>query len=140
MSFTAFIWSILIIIVAGLVLILLVVRTKYWKMHLEDEPMDRIIRGEKVTEFRLWKPKWRGIQRGDIVEFWSLDELRFVRVKVLQVDWTFDFENLLRYYSNLGWLERPYDEQLVRLEKRYPESECRRYSGVFGLHFQVIST
>ena len=109
-----------------------------WVMHLEDDPMELIKRGLKVFEFRLDKPKWKNIQKGDIVEFQSMDGLRFVRVEILETVRFPQFEELLRYCEHRDLLEKPYDIQLASLKIRYSEAERKKYGRVFGFHFELL--
>ncbi|HSX24551.1 MAG TPA: hypothetical protein VLG69_01135 [Candidatus Andersenbacteria bacterium] len=112
-----------------------------WNMHLEAIPMERIRSGLKQVEFRLDKPKWRDIAVGDTVTFTqeaNPDETLIVRVLELMRFPT--FRDLLTYCELRGLLEecRSIDEQVRRLETRYPAEERAKYERVFGLRVEAI--
>ncbi len=115
-------------------------------MGLEEGPMNRMRSGLKSGEFRLDKEKWRNIQVGDNIEFELRDKqdetivLDTLRVEVLEVVRRSTFRELLEYVYANGWGEqdRPLEDQLTSLERRYSTDERSKYPGVVGFHIKPL--
>lgn len=113
-----------------------------WTMGLESSPMNRMKSGLKKVEFRLDKPKWKDLAVGDTIEFHEEPgHQRKLRVRVLEVIRCSTFRELLEYCNQLGCLEpgRNLEEQVRRLDERYPKEEWMLYGNVLGIRLEVVN-
>lgn len=108
---------------------------RVWNLGLEPDPWNRTKEGKPV-EYRLNKPEWKDMAVGDIIEYGLEPErTQIVKVEVIELMRYASFPELLDYCDRNGYTElhRTRDEQLQRLERRYPEEMRMQYDGVLGI-------
>jgi len=111
-------------------------------LGLEPDPFERMKSGQKTIEFRLNKPKWKDMVIEEVFRFAKVpDRAETLTVKILELIRFPSFLQLLEYLKQQGRLEagRSVQEQLQRLETRYPKNERNKYPGVLGIRIKVIS-
>ena len=116
-------------------------QSQVWIMGLEKDPFERIASGRKVVEFRLDKPKWKNLAVGDKLTFAQEPcRTKTIIVEVAELMRYATFRDLLKYCERNGLLEegQTVEEQVRRLQQRYPESEREKYSGVLGIRVKAI--
>ncbi|MEX1997711.1 MAG: hypothetical protein WEA04_03515 [Candidatus Andersenbacteria bacterium] len=114
---------------------------RVWKLGLEPDPWQRTKEGKPV-EYRLNKPEWKDMAVGDIIEYGLEPErTEIVRVEVLELLRYPTFAELLDYCDQYGYIEphRTKQDQLERLERRYPEEKRKQYNGVLGIRQRPLT-
>lgn len=112
-----------------------------WHLGLEPDPWQRTKNGKPV-EYRLNKPEWGKMAVGDVIEYGREPErVEIVRVEVLELMRYPTFAELLDYCDEHGYIEthRTKEEQLQRLEARYPKEKQQQYDGVLGIRQRPIA-
>ena len=111
-------------------------------MKLQDEPFQKIARGEKTFELRLYDEKRKSIRIGDEIEFvHATDSQRRLRCVVLNLHLFDTFEAL---YRTLPLLLCGYTEENLAtasytdMEKYYTREQQNQY-GVVGIEIQLLS-
>lgn len=108
------------------------------KMKLAVAPFEKIVRGEKVIESRLYDEKRQQINLGDKIEFTSNDDsLRKVMTTVKALHRYSDFENLFSDFSPSLFGGTSKEKLLKEIEIFYSEEEQNQY-GVIGIKIEVL--
>ena len=108
------------------------------KMKLEREPFEKIIRGQKIIESRLYDEKRRQINIGDHIEFISIrNPSKKILTKVKALYRYGSFKDLFSdlpsdYFGSISKTE------LIReIKTFYSEDEERKY-GVIGIKIELL--
>lgn len=106
------------------------------RMHLAPMPFDRMERGEKTIEMRLYDEKRRKIRIGDVIRFESTEDETDVMYMLVQDLYVFD--SFAALYRSLPLTACGYTEQELPsaspadMDRYYPPEEQRKY-GVVGI-------
>lgn len=110
------------------------------RMRLAYDPFDRIDRGEKTIELRLYDEKRRRIRPGDAIRFECPEDedVLYVRVNALRV-----FPSFAELYENLPLTACGYREEELPsaspedMRRYYSEEDEKRY-GVVGIEIEML--
>ena len=103
------------------------------KHHRLPEAFERVKKGEKRFEIRLFDEKRQRIKIGDIIEIYKLPENKeTLTVKVIGLSRFDNFEDL---FSAFGNMIKPADKKI--LKKVYTKKKEKKY-GVLVIHFRLI--
>ena len=111
------------------------------KMILNKAPFDKINKGIKTIELRLYDEKRRLMSEGDIIEFTCGDDRREVMLcRIIKMHIFDSFEAL---YSNLpllkcGYTKSDIDTASPKDMKEYYSSEKEELYGVVGIEIKLI--
>ena len=102
------------------------------KMHLHDEPFQKIKNGKKKIEMRIKDEKRSTIKVGDTIEFENRKTKEVISKKIINLYSYKNFEELIKNYNKeiLGYNEE--DNILEELEIYYPKEEQEKY-GVIAI-------
>ena len=102
------------------------------KMHLHDEPFQKIKNGKKKIEMRVKDEKRSTIKVGDTIEFENRKTKEVISKKIINLYSYKNFEELIKNYNKeiLGYNEE--DNILEELEIYYPKEEQEKY-GVIAI-------
>ena len=110
-------------------------------MNLRPDPFEKIKRGEKTIELRLYDEKRQQIQVGDIIEFVNTkDELERIEAEVLAL---YVFDSFTELFKSLPLIECGYTEETAKnaspadMNKYYSESLQRKYKAL-GIEIKVL--
>ena len=102
------------------------------KHHRLPGAFERVKKGEKKLEIRLFDEKRRKIRIGDIIEIYKLPENKeTLTVKVIGLSRFNSFKDL---FSALGKMVKPADKKI--LKKIYTKAKEKKY-GVLVIHFKL---
>lgn len=108
------------------------------KMKLQDDPFSKIKNKTKTIEMRLNDEKRKNIKINDIIEFTNVLTNEKLYVKVTNLYYYKDFNELYKRHDNIsiGYLENE-DANPNDMEKYYSKDEIKIY-GVVGIEIRVI--
>ena len=97
------------------------------KMHLHDEPFQKIKNGKKKIEMRIKDEKRSTIKVGDTIEFENRKTKEIISKIIINIYNYKNFEELIKNYNNeiLGYNEE--DNILEELEIYYPKEEQEKF-------------
>lgn len=111
-------------------------------MKLTSNPFERIAKGEKIIEVRLFDEKRKKINIGDSITFFELPNLQnSIKTEVIGLSRFKDFRTLFSvlgkdffgHSSNITL-----DEQISQMREYYSEEDEINF-GVLGIHIRLIS-
>ncbi len=109
-----------------------------YRMRLAYDPFDRIDRGEKTVELRLYDEKRRKIRVGDVIRFECTEEwdVLYVRVNALHV-----FPSFEALYRSLPPAALGYEDASsadpADMRRYYSAEEEKKY-GVVGIEIELL--
>lgn len=108
------------------------------KMKLARDPFEKMIRGQKLIESRMYDEKRRQINIGDHIEFVSADNpLKKVLAKVTALYCYSSFENLFSDFppEYFGGISKK--ELVAEMKQFYSKEKEQRY-GVLGIKIALL--
>jgi len=112
-----------------------------FEMRLTEKPFNRIKKGLKVIEVRLYDDKLKKIKIGDTITFFEMPELKeFVKVKIIGLS---RFKSFKEFFSFFGTepFGHPKDitveKQVLDMRKYYSEENEKKF-GVLGIKFKLL--
>jgi len=110
-------------------------------MKLTSDSFERIIKGKKVIEVRLFDNKRKQIKIRDTITFLELPNLKnFVKTQVIGLSRFNDFRTLFSIFrtSPFGHPKNMLvDEQIAGMREVYSKEDEKRF-GVLGIHIKLI--
>lgn len=106
-------------------------------MKLAKEPFEKIVKGQKIIESRLFDEKRRLINIGDEIEFSQNDDpTKTSKTKVKALYRYGSFENLFSDFPSeyFGWNSKEF--LLEEINRFYPKEEQEKY-GVVGIRIEL---
>ena len=103
------------------------------KMHLNNEPFDRIKDGTKTVELRLNDEKRQQLQEKDLIEFTNRITGETIITKIVGLYKYSNFEELYKHFDEVSY---GYDQDM---EQYYSKEEQEKY-GVVGIMIEVIKS
>lgn len=111
-------------------------------MKITAEPLERIKRGVKLIEVRLFDDKRKAINIGDSITFLKLPELKeLVKTEVVGLSKFNSFKDLFSVFGTkpFGHSDNmSIKEQVLGMRDAYSEEEENKF-GVLGIHIKLIS-
>lgn len=111
-------------------------------MKLTSDPFERIAKGKKVIEVRLFDDKIKRIKLGDDITFFELPNLqKSIKTKVIGLSRFKEFRTLFSIFGRnfFGYPENStIDEQVAGMMEVYSEEDEKKF-GVLGIHIKLIS-
>ena len=109
------------------------------KMHLHEEPFERIKNGKKHIEYRLNDEKRKNLEVGDTIIFYKRPEEKET-LKAMIKDLKYYPNFLEMYQASFQELEDIYQspEEAVLDTPYYTEEEVKKW-GCVAIHFEVLS-
>lgn len=108
------------------------------EMRLNKEPFEKIEKGTKTIELRLYDEKRSLIKENDIIEFTNREDDRKLKTKVIKLHKYNSFEELYKHFNKI---ELGYEENEIAnpsdMEKYYSKEEQEKY-GVVGIEIKLI--
>lgn len=108
------------------------------EMRLNKEPFEKIEKGTKTIELRLYDEKRSLIKENDIIEFTNREDDRKLKTKVIKLHKYNSFEELYKHFNKI---ELGYEENEIAnpsdMEKYYSKEEQEKY-GVVGIEIKII--
>lgn len=108
------------------------------EMRLNKEPFEKIEKGTKIIELRLYDEKRQLIKENNIIEFTNREDERKIKTKVIKLHKYNSFEEL---YNNFDKVALGYEENEIAnysdMEKYYSKEEQQKY-GVVGIEIKLI--
>ena len=107
------------------------------EMQLSIRPFEKIVRGAKVIESRLYDEKRQAIKVGDRIEFTCTDNpAQKVSVQVIALHRHPSFDELFSAFlpEEFGGVSK--SELLKEINTFYSEEEVKKY-GVLGIHITL---
>lgn len=108
------------------------------EMRLNKEPFEKIEKGTKTIEIRLYDEKRSLIKENDIIEFTNREDNKKLKTKVIELHKYNSFEEL---YDNFDKIALGYEENEIAnpndMEKYYSKEEQQKY-GVVGIEIKLI--
>ncbi len=107
-------------------------------MHLEKKPFEKILKGTKTVELRLFDEKRSKISVGDIIEFARLpDGDRILVAQVAALHRAASFEELAEAVSFAKCGSNPRGEMAGFMDKYYSPEKQKKY-GALGIEIRVL--
>ncbi|MCF7799200.1 hypothetical protein K9M74_04835 [Candidatus Woesearchaeota archaeon] len=110
-------------------------------MKLTSDPFERIKRGVKRLEVRLFDDKRKNIAIGDKVTFLKLPDLKdSIETEVIGLSTFHDFRTLFEVFGTNFFGHAPettVDEQVADMFEVYTQEDESKY-GVIGIHFKLV--
>lgn len=110
-------------------------------MKLQQEPFEKIARGIKTIELRLFDEKRREIKTGDIIIFTNIiDPRRRICTKVIKLHKFDSFSELYRYLplDKCGYTAEEMSDADSKDMERYYSIEQQEKYGVLGIEIRLI--
>lgn len=108
------------------------------RLHLHEDPYNKIKSGNKIYELRLYDEKRKLMQIGDIIELQNRENGEILKVEIIDLLFFKDFQEL---YQNLNKLEIGYQENEEAnpkdMEIYYSKEETEKY-GVVAIKIRII--
>ena len=111
------------------------------EMSLNPEPFEKIKKGEKTIEIRLYDEKRRSVALGDTVVFSKLPEkTEKLRVEVVGLSVFKSFRDLFSNFdkSKFGHCSVLSIEDQIKRQREHYSEEAERQNGVVGIHIKHI--
>lgn len=110
-------------------------------MKLTSDPFERIAKGKKVIEVRLFDEKRKKIEIGDNITFFELPNLqKSIKTKVIGLSRFNDFRTLFSIFGRdfFGHSKNiTLNEQIAGMREVYSEEEEKKF-GILGIHIELI--
>ncbi len=111
-------------------------------MKLTSNPFERIAKGKKVIEVRLFDDKRKKIKLGDNITFFELPTLKkTIKTEVIGLSRFNDFKTLFEIFGTNPFghpKDMLVDEQVQRMMEVYSKEDEKKF-GVLGIHIKLIS-
>lgn len=110
-------------------------------MKLMRDPFERIAKGKKVIEVRLFDDKRKKIKLGDIITFFELPNLKkSIKTEVIGLSKFKDFKTLFEVFGTKPF-GHPKDmlvgEQVTGMMEVYSKEDEKTF-GVLGIHIRLV--
>lgn len=107
-------------------------------MHLNNEPFEKIKKGTKTIEMRVYDEKRRGMHKGDTIEIENRTTGEIMNVEIVNM---YQFSSFADIYSRWDKVALGYEENEVAkpedMEQYYPREELDK-NGVVAIEIKVI--
>ena len=108
------------------------------ELRLDDNPIEKIKRGTKTIEIRLYDEKRKLTKERDIIEFTNRNTNEKIRTEVLKLHLYNSFDELYKDFDNISL---GYEENDIKdpkdMEVYYPKEKQCQY-GVVGIEIKLI--
>ena len=109
------------------------------KLHLHQQPFDKVRNGQKTIEARLFDERRQRIEIGDEIDFINRADESLCRVKVHRLHRAPTFQELFTLCGPMEFGAESVEDAVKSIEKYYDYDEQLRY-GVIGIEFVTERT
>lgn len=110
-------------------------------MKLTSDPFERIAKGKKIIEARLFDDKRKKIKLGDNITFFELPNLKkSVKTEVIGLSKFNDFKTLFEIFGTKPFghpKDMLVDEQVKGMMEVYSKEDEKTF-GVLGIHIRLV--
>ena len=108
------------------------------EMKLNVDPFEKIAKGTKTIEMRLYDDKRRKVQVGDIIEFTNRETKEKVNVVVVNLHVFPSFKELYKAFNQVSLGYEEWEIALhTDMEQYYLTPDIEKY-GVVGIEIQLV--